>query len=786
MSKRLLTAGLLMGLLIASCGLNNTMYNARKYFRAAQARPLNSNGKPTPQAVDEYTKTIQKCGIIITERKGSKVIDDALFLLARALYYKGNSAFQAKDQFEALIAGFPQSPHVPEAHIYLARVLRQINRPQDAEKLLEGFVRDARYLKHHPRALLVLAEFEIGDKDYARAQFWLQRIITDYARTPEFREAFFLFGKNYYEQKDYSASLREFEKFVSTRGISKELRMEGRYYMALNLLELGELDRSYKLVASLINEESRPEKLSQVRVLKARLLLAGSDPAKGVTEVDDISKAYPRSLSSAAAYYYLGDHHFYRDKDITKATTAYNKVRTEFPASEFVTPSQLKVTALNQIKQNQNLSVTGNIQQFVDYHLLAADNFINAFALTDSALAMYDRVLLAPAPVRVERDSLGIRLDSLQARADSLDLRITELEAILAAKAPAASEQNEDPEAGAGLEPPESPDPSTETSIADSTFSEVSEPEIPALPEPADSLKLETQKLAESDSTSTAAVEDPLTQELESLRSSRTQTGTQLASVNTRIKELDGILTRFDSEILPLVYFAKASLLKRKGAPETGLREIQAIMESSFPNDKYTNALRMLIAGQPIRLVDPEEDRQASRLDMALGLFPAQPDSMRVLLEELAESPYSDIRLRANFRLAWLYSFDLADTTGAKVYLDKVLEHPQGGDYATAARKFYDGKNFKFPKPAPDSLAQVDSLSVDDPDDKADEPSSDQEEELKTQDTPSKHLPELIPEPLPEVEPAAEPEQDPSEEKPEPITLPVSPPLPPSGDPELE
>ena len=776
MRKRLLIAGLLMGLLIASCGLNNTMYNARKYFRAAQARPLNSNGKPTPQAVDEYTKTIQKCGIIITERKGSPIIDDALFLLARALYYKGNSAFQAKDQFEALIAGFPQSPHVPEAHIYLARVLRQINRPQDAEKLLEGFVRDARYLKHHPRALLVLAEFEIGDKDYARAQFWLQRIITDYARTPEFREAFFLFGKNYYEQKDYNASLREFEKFVSTRGISKELRLEGRYYMALNLLELGELDRSYKLVASLINEESRPEKLSQVRVLKARLLLAGSDPAKGVTEVDDISKAYPRSLSSAAAYYYLGDHHFYRDKDITKATTAYNKVRTEFPASEFVAPSQQKVTALNQIKQNQNLSVTGNLQQFVDYHLLAADNFTNAFALTDSALAMYDRVLRAPAPLRVERDSLGIRMDSLQARADSLDLRITELEAILAAKAPAAYEQNEDSEAVAGLETPESPDPSTETSVADTLW----------LPGPADSLKPDVQKPAGTDSTLVAAVEDPVVKELEKLRSSRTQTGTQLASVNTRIKELDGILTRFDSEILPLVYFAKASLLKRKAAPETSLREIQGIMESQFPNDKYTNALRMLIAGQPIRLVDPEEDRQASRLDMALGLFPTQPDSMRVLLEELAESPYSDIRLRANFRLAWFYSFDLADTTGAKVYLDKVLEHPQGGDFATAARKFYDGKHFKFPKPAPDSLAQVDSLSVDDPDDKADEPSSDQEEELKTPDTPSQELPGLIPESLPEVEPAAEPEEDSSEEKPEPITLPVSPPLPPSGDPELE
>ena len=68
-----------------SCGLNNTMYNARKYFRDAQARPLNANGRPTPQAVDEYTKAIKKCGIILSGAKG-KNTDDALYLMARALY----------------------------------------------------------------------------------------------------------------------------------------------------------------------------------------------------------------------------------------------------------------------------------------------------------------------------------------------------------------------------------------------------------------------------------------------------------------------------------------------------------------------------------------------------------------------------------------------------------------------------------------------------------------------------------------------------------------------------
>ena len=160
--RLLLCCVLLLGF---SCGLNNTMYNARKYFNDAKSRPLTANGRPSSQAVDEYTKAIKKCGIILSSKKRNAKTDDALYLMAQALYLKGNSAFQAKDQFEALIAGFPDSPFYGESHIWLARVLREINQPEQAEDLLEDFIRDPLQKKLHPKALLTLADFEIKDKD---------------------------------------------------------------------------------------------------------------------------------------------------------------------------------------------------------------------------------------------------------------------------------------------------------------------------------------------------------------------------------------------------------------------------------------------------------------------------------------------------------------------------------------------------------------------------------------------------------------------------------------------
>jgi len=339
---------LLMILLILSgCMETNTLYNARKYYKSAQSRPLNANGRPTNQAVEEYTKAIKKCGIILSRPNPGKEADDALFIMACALYYKGNSAFQAKDQFEALINNFPDSPYWGEAHIYLAKVYREINQKEQANKILEEFILDPNQKKLHPRALLTLAEFEIEDKNYIKAQYWLEKLITNYPKSKEYREAFFTFGKNYFIQKDYAKSLREFEKIARDPRIPQSLKLEARYYIALNQFYLGDYEASWKTLQKLLKDENRPDKIAQARVLKARLLIAQGDTEQGIAEVADITKSYPRTQSSAEANYYLGEYYFYQAGDLTKAMTAYNKVRTEFPNSELATIAQKKASAID-------------------------------------------------------------------------------------------------------------------------------------------------------------------------------------------------------------------------------------------------------------------------------------------------------------------------------------------------------------------------------------------------------------------------------------------------------
>jgi len=119
-------------------------------------------------------------------------------------------------------------------------------------------------------------------------------------------------------------------------------------------------------------------------------------------------------------------------------------------------------------------------------------------------------------------------------------------------------------------------------------------------------------------------------------------------------------------------------------------------MCEEYPNNKYTRALENMLAGKPIRLIDPREEEQYLLLDKAFGYADTYPDSMLVILNELVNSDYPEIKLKANFRLGWYYTFEASDTTAAKPYLAKVLEYGADSDYITVISKFFDGKQFQL------------------------------------------------------------------------------------------
>jgi len=672
-----------ISIITLGCGYDNTLYNARKYFKSAQAKPLNSNGTPTPQAIDEYTRTIQKCGYILTEHPKSSQADNALFLLAKALFYKGNSQFQAKDQFLSLINNFPDSPYAPESVLYIAKIYRQINQTNDAENTLVKYIRNPETSKWHPGALLLLADFAVQDKDYTKAKYWLERLITSYPKSIHSREASFLLGINYLEQKDYKNSLKQFSLVQSTRGIKKEIKLDAMYYIALNHLYLNEIQQSNNSVKKLLKEEIRPDKLATIRVLLGRILLELNNENEALELLNSIIKNNSRSLASAEAYYRLAEYYFYEKKDINNALESYNKVKLESSASPFAEDASNKNKALTQISQSEKLAIGTNPQRYLDNRLEIADYYYNVLNLPDSAFVIFNKIADMPFSFQTTLDSLDLlrinmqnNLDSLIAVSDTIetvnDIISTDFEEIIIDSTSIDS-----------LRMPQlNSDLNTDSLIVNAPRD---------IKSSADSIQTKFTKEGTTDSKISSEAE------IQNLQ-------TNIARVDSNINSIKKLMVLFQEEYIPYTMFVRATLIYNTTSDSTMLNEIAAEMLDKYPQNKYTKALQLLLEGKPVRIVDTALIEEEDELDYALGLIQTNPDSALVILNQLTNSKYPDIKSHSNFMLGWYFTFDQLDTLQAKPYFDKVFEIDRISDFGKMIQRFYNGKVFTI------KLAQTDSL----------------------------------------------------------------------------
>ncbi len=697
----------ILPILSVACSFDNTLYNARKYYASAQSKPLNQNGRASSQAIDDYTKTIKKCGYILTERKNSSQVDDALFLLAQSLYFKGNSIYQAKEQYENLINNFPDSPYIPESTLQLAKIAREINQFKEAESILTDYIRNPRTKKWHPQALLLLADFAIQDKDFAKATFWLEKIRDQYGKSVFAREAAFLLGKNYFEQGEYAKSLEQMSKVARYRSIRQDVRLDARYYIALNQFKMVETELSLTTAQNLLKDEIRTERVSAIQLLVSRILLNMDSEQKALDLLQTIIKNNSKTISSAEAYYRLAEYYYYIKKDVSSAIENYNKVKTESASSPFADDANRKFETLNLIKQGVTANLIKDPRSHVLKQIEIADGFFRVMNQPDSALAIYDSVAAYPEYLRQKADSLSYCRMILQVKADSLSAVKTELQ---------ISEKNITDDSIAVTDSIHSfqqsswkPETALNNAQNDSVFiagdlNIVQHPDslgktvLPAQIAQTDSSKIQAAPSSENISDQIKLLHD------------------EIVVIDNDLIAINQVQNDLQTDLVPLSLFVKAMALHSYALDLKRADEVHQQMISTYPNNKYTLALTAFLKGDPVIPTDLRLQQEQAKLDFALTVLPDNPDSALAVLEELVESDYPEIKVKSIFRLGWYYTFEYPDTLLAKPYLDETIRINPQSDYAKTVKRFYNGKSFTYSQAWDDFSAsiidQVDSLNI--------------------------------------------------------------------------
>lgn len=133
----------------SSCVYFNTYYNAEKYFHKAEkaraaaeaAEASGVSGRNRTQYVTLYDTAVRKASLVLEKYPDSDLIDDAMFIAGRALYWQRDYQYAIRS-FSDLEANFPTSEYFDRARLWRGRTLIALGRHDEARAVLAELVRE--------------------------------------------------------------------------------------------------------------------------------------------------------------------------------------------------------------------------------------------------------------------------------------------------------------------------------------------------------------------------------------------------------------------------------------------------------------------------------------------------------------------------------------------------------------------------------------------------------------------------------------------------------------------
>ncbi len=673
-----LAAGLVLAS-SASCVYFNTYYNAEKFFRQAEkaraeveeeragseAGGRSGRGRRGGSYQGLYDKAVRKASIVLEKYPDSELVDDAMFLAGRALYWQRDYAYGGRS-FEDLERNFPDSEYVDRARLWRARCLREQGDMGEARALFTALILEGSDVGGH-------AGMELGDMAFAGGD--LRAAIQDYRtslrafpRTPLSDRLWLRIGNAHLSlggPADLDSAAVAYGRAIDeSRADSVEYR--ARLNRGLVLYHQGASAAALEAYRSLLREGRFRLWEGETRILIGRYHRERGAPSEALDEFERVRNDFPGTGVSAMALYQTGLVYLQDRGDRQQAQKHFREVGQERRGSE-------------------------------------GDSLAGVMLRTTDRLdALLDEIYRADSTAAALRP--GSDLDSLQAEPDRADATA----AAPPGPAPDSTEARPGTEASpAGVLPAAVPGggPATdaltgpETTVAaaarpaDATLAAAGAPEVStsstgavALDSVAsasragiavDSLLAAARPGAGVDSAAAA----PLGAATEASDSTRVEdadaTAVQDPPPEAQEPEdplgLEGYVVAADSLGVWVPLVARPPLEEGPGAEERARDRRRRLLQARRPG-----------ADRPPTLMDNLFSAAEVYRDR-LGL----PDSAAVLYEAVADRfPGSREIPRALYNLAWTHIEQKADTLAARPVLERLVADHPATEHASAARRY--------------------------------------------------------------------------------------------------
>ena len=420
---------LLLGFfLFTSCVYFNTYYNAQKYFRRAEKarkeqerQALDHGGATGGRRADSdtrvgrrgasgarrsrsssnaealYEKAATKASAVLEKHPDSDLVDDAMFLAGRALYWRQDYAYAVRS-FSDLEEHFPESEYVDDARFWRGLCLEAQAMDAQAREMYRSLFSSGGS-GTGPKSGLRLGEMAYEQEDYVAAIEEYQATLVEFPKTDLRSEIWIRIGEANLELEEparLDSALLAFDRALESAS-SDDIEYKARLNRGRLHNTKGELDAARQTYTDLLGESKFRRFEGETRLLLGEYYQDGKALDEALQQYERVRDDFPQTPMSAMAIYRTGVLYLREYGERVRAQEYLEEVLTEKRGSEAALLTQ---EFLADFKELDRLIV----QIHRADSLAAAERDIDSLA----AAASESRIdsLSVPQPIHIAADSL--------------------------------------------------------------------------------------------------------------------------------------------------------------------------------------------------------------------------------------------------------------------------------------------------------------------------------------------------------------------------------------------
>ncbi len=341
----------------------NTFYNAEVIFKEANEAHKKEMQKfpdslpaPASDISTKYEKVIEKSiKVLETYNKKKKWHDDALFLMARAYYYK-KDMLKAIRRLNELQQNFPTSPFIPRSYLYMAKAYIEDGNLGKAEEIIEMILQKYPSLDAQQEVSLLLVDIAIKRGGSSQAILLLEKAYESAKTEKKRMELILKLSELYIEMKQYSKAILLLEKTPRNKNLPEQSYRMDRVLLD-SYMETDSLQKALALAdvmkSKKIYENYRDEILFKKAMVLSRL--------GRYDEAIDILKELTINLDSSTV---ASDTSQIRARALYELAVLYQKKKNDMEnADKYFTLSSLSRDTLNKEISKKRISALEKLKK---------------------------------------------------------------------------------------------------------------------------------------------------------------------------------------------------------------------------------------------------------------------------------------------------------------------------------------------------------------------------------------------------------------------------------------